>query len=289
MARQLKPGESGVEESDYYDDEEIEEPLPTVQRSPPQQPTGPLPPVQNPNPTAQFDPGGEGWGILDPGKSQGKLPDFNVPQAQPGPGMQLPGPDDATRAFEDAIRNQILGLIQSSQQPVNADEINASPEARAYRRISEREMQGQRARMAEQLAARGQGQNQFGEQGGALQSGIQGGGEQLAERMQAMESQMVAKELMGRRQQLMDALRLGAGILSQDEQGQLQRELAALDNQLRRELGFADINLRGQLGGGQLSLGLLQTLLGNQQFYDKLGFDVGDMESLFNQNAMRFF
>ena len=51
-------------------------------------------------------------------------------------------------------------------------------------------------------------------------------------------------------------------------------------------LGQADIGLRSRLGEGQLNLGLLNALLGNQQFYDTMGWDMGKWESILNQSLI---
>ena len=70
----------------------------------------------------------------------------------------------------------------------------------------------------------------------------------------------------------------------------LQERLALLDAEVRRygidtqgDLGKLDVALRKELGIGQLNLGLLNALLGNQQFNDKLGWDMASWAA--NQNA----
>jgi hypothetical protein len=88
----------------------------------------------------------------------------------------------------------------------------------------------------------------------------------------------------------------GAGLLGQEKQQRLQSLFQALglgseqltaDESLRlqRELGLGDLNLRGTLGKGQLSLGLLQALLGNEQFNNNLGANLGMFGATLNQNA----
>lgn len=70
----------------------------------------------------------------------------------------------------------------------------------------------------------------------------------------------------------------------------LQERLALLDAEVRKygintqgDLGKLDVALRKELGIGQLNLGLLNALLGNQQFNDKLGWDMASWAA--NQNA----
>lgn len=78
----------------------------------------------------------------------------------------------------------------------------------------------------------------------------------------------------------MQALQLGAGMMSSEQQNAIRRELSQLDASLRRELAKEDLGLRSFLGGGQLSLGLLSALQSNDQFYDRLGADVGIQNEL---------
>lgn len=83
---------------------------------------------------------------------------------------------------------------------------------------------------------------------------------------------------------------------------QLQREgystqerLAALDAEVRKlgintqgDLGQLDIALRQTLGVGQLNLGLLSTLLQNNQANNSLGLSAAQIQALLNQNAVGF-
>lgn len=73
----------------------------------------------------------------------------------------------------------------------------------------------------------------------------------------------------------------------------VQERLAAMDNELRRHgidtqgnLGQLEIALRRELGIGQLNLGLLNALMGNQQFYDSLGWDMGRWAAEMNRNSI---
>ena len=184
---------------------------------------------------------------------------------------------DAARraAFEDQLRTTLMDLIRRGQEPVDADAIGNSQEAKSFARVQERAMQRYRAQAAEQRAAQGIGQNQRGEVSGALGSDIQGGQSELAEKIAAFESRLVAEQINNRRQQLMQALQLGAGMLSGEQSNAIRRELAQLDAALQRETFHADLGLRGFLGGGQLSLGLLGAMNQNQQFDETMRFNKG--------------
>ena len=171
--------------------------------------------------------------------------------------------------LDPTIRQGIMDLLRNSQSPVNADALNASPEAQAFRRVAEREMMRQRAQSAESAAARGVGATGVaGEQSGALQSAIGQGQEGLAERMQGMQSQLVSRELQNKREGIVQALQLGAGVMGRDQEVQLRQQLAALDAQLRRE-GYR--SQEGMLGS---ELGSRERLQGNQ-----LGFDYGALNT----------
>ena len=61
--------------------------------------------------------------------------------------------------------------------------------------------------------------------------------------------------------------------------------LAQASLQLQGNLGYGDLNLRDMLGRGQLNLGLLNALQGNQHFYDSLGFDYNSLINSANRDA----
>jgi hypothetical protein len=70
-----------------------------------------------------------------------------------------------------------------------------------------------------------------------------------------------------------------------------QERMAALDAEVRKygidtqgNLGHLEVALRKELGLGQLNLGLLNALLGNQQFNDGLGWDMGKWAAEQNAN-----
>lgn len=116
------------------------------------------------------------------------------------------------------------------------------------------------------------------------------------------------RELSARRAEIADAFNSMRGMLTVDQQANLQRELDTIDNQMQQigtgmtsALGAGDLSLRGDLGFSELDLrdklgtrGLdIQETLGtrgldlqgmgqemaNRHFYDDLGFRVGDRTS----------
>ena len=109
--------------------------------------------------------------------------------------------------------------------------------------------------------------------GGALAGQAAGGAREAAENIAGFQSQLAAREMQSRRQQLMQALQMGAGLLSADQQRDLQRELSTLDAAIRQQLGQGQL----ALGQGQLGLG-----------YDTLGADIGYRQAMLNQMAGQY-
>ena len=127
--------------------------------------------------------------------------------------------------------------------------------------------------------------------------------ERMGQAVGSLQSELMSRELAGRRAEISEALNSMGGILTGEQQAGLQRELSNIDSALRRyqlgisdrdlslqgELGFGRLGLdtelgRGQLGlgqgrldldaelgRGQLSLDQLRNAMLNQQFYADLG------------------
>jgi hypothetical protein len=78
------------------------------------------------------------------------------------------------------------------------------------------------------------------------------------------------------------------GYSTQERLAQLDAEVRKLGINTQGDLGQLDIALRTQLGMGQLNLGLLQTLLSNNQANNSLGFNYANLMALLNQNAVTY-
>jgi hypothetical protein len=79
----------------------------------------------------------------------------------------------------------------------------------------------------------------------------------------------------------MQALQLADALGARSEAQTLQSELAQLDGMIRQQ----GMGIQYDLGRGQLGLGLLGTLLGNQQANDQLGFNYANLLSSLNRNS----
>lgn len=163
-------------------------------------------------------------------------------------------------AFQQALVNRL------APTPINAQSPEIAPAIAANRGAEQRAFERNRAQTAERAASQGLDQNAFNTQ-------LTG----LSQDRALREGQFAGNATLGlaqqRAQELTSALALGGSLLGDQDRMAIQRELAELQAQLQREglalqgsLGSQDIGLRRDLGTGQLNLGLLNSLLGNQQF-----------------------
>jgi uncharacterized protein (DUF3084 family) len=122
-----------------------------------------------------------------------------------------------------------------------------------------------------------------------MEAGIERGIQNTGEAQAGYNAQLVGQKLDARRQQLNQALQLATQIGATDQADLLQRELANLDAQIKTNAQ----NLSAYLGQGQLDissnqnlLSLLQSLMGQQNFYDTLGLDYAQLQRLLNNDAV---
>jgi hypothetical protein len=182
-----------------------------------------------------------------------------------------PAPKTLTQSVEQGIQQRI-------DQPIgfNPDDPIFKGQTAAFQRASDRDTARKRAELAERSAARG-----------TLNAG---GFDVDTERIlteqgqneQAFETQLAGTELRSQRDQVMRALELGAGRLSDTERNALAERLAQLDAALRRE-GLA---LQGLLGNRSLNIQERGQSNQNNQFYDQLGASIGLNQAQLNQNAI---
>jgi hypothetical protein len=84
----------------------------------------------------------------------------------------------------------------------------------------------------------------------------------------------------------LDAQLRREGYSTQDRLAQLDAEVRKLGINTQGDIGQLEIALRRELGIGELNLGLLQSLMQNQQFNNSLGFDIGKWQSILNKEAL---
>jgi len=175
----------------------------------------------------------------------------------------------ANKAKSDALYGQ---LMQRAQQgtAVSPNDPVIKAQTEAFTANTDRATRNYLADRAEQA---GPYANLAGEQRMATERGGQAAGGFTAE--------LMGRELTARRSEISDALNGMRGMLSLDQQNQLQRELAVMDDAIKRQ-GLSltsagqnqnyDLGLRGAATAGRgVDLGFLNAGNQNQQFYNELG------------------
>jgi hypothetical protein len=84
----------------------------------------------------------------------------------------------------------------------------------------------------------------------------------------------------------LDAKLRREGYGTQERLAQLDAEVRKLGIDTQGNIGNLEIALRRELGIGELNLGLLQALMQNQQAGNRLGFDIGQWQSILNKDAL---
>ena len=165
--------------------------------------------------------------------------------------------------MEAALRASILQLLGQGSQSGLPD-TGSSPQAQQFRLSSTREADRARSQAMESRA-----------QTGLLHSGpaegdIEGIQQARAESQARFEVGLTQQLLTERQQKLALALQTGAGMLNAEQDRALRAELAAVDAALQQN---------------RLKLDWQQTQNQNQQFYDDLGFRIGDREAYWNSQT----
>jgi hypothetical protein len=84
----------------------------------------------------------------------------------------------------------------------------------------------------------------------------------------------------------LDAQLRREGYSTQERLAQLDAKVRELGINTQGNIGQLEIALRRELGIGELNLGLLSTLLNNQQISNAQGIDVGKWESILNRDSL---
>lgn len=148
--------------------------------------------------------------------------------AGPGQGSGQGGPTDP---LQQALREQLLKLMQGGNSPVDMNDPAVAAQSNAYRNSRERSARQERETMAERAAFTGL--NSGGQGSGAFDSSLQGIAEQSGQDIAGNDARLMGTEVAAKRQQLSQALDLANAIGARQEAAQLSRDLADLDNQYR--------------------------------------------------------
>ena len=209
----------------------------------------------------------------------------------PAPPPQTPTPP--ATPTQPNLQEQLSQLVSSQlgQQPgnVTADPIYQQ-QTNAFNVANQRATDRQRAALAERAGATGTLQS------GGFNSQVSNLLERQGERETGFAAQLAGQHLDRQQEQLQNAMSMALAIGNQDLARQIEQRMAANEQariglsqqglNLQGELGRGDLDLRRYLGRGQLGLGLLGTLLGNEQANNRLGFDYTQLQALMNRSAI---
>lgn len=194
---------------------------------------------------------------------------------------------EADRVWRTNMRANIQGTIDTNGRAVTDDDPIIQSIMRSFSASGERELMKGR----EALAARSAMQ---GLPTGAFDSAVQGSYDTLAQNNAAKKSNLMYDETNARQARLMQALGLGASVMTADENRDLNRQIAEMGttmDKLRMDgsmyLGGRQLDLAETLGLGNMNLSNRQVDNQNTQFYDRLGADIGLQESLIMQSIIR--
>ena len=192
-----------------------------------------------------------------------------------GGGVPAPGAGTSDR---DALYNQLMDRSKQSLSIDAQTDPNIRQQADTYAASVERE----RRRYMDDTA----------ERSGPL-ANIQGesrlSSEKAGQASALFEAQLVGREMQSRRDEIAESLKSRQGMLSQEQQNALQRELAQLDASIRNrqissnESQFgADLGLRTELGRAGINLQQQGINSGNDQFMADLGLRAENQNSFWD-------
>lgn len=234
-----------------------------------------------------------------PAKPPSGAPVNNIPTA-PAPGTmgqvtQTPGvigvqpQAGQTTTNANLVRQQLMNLLALDPNQIGENDPDVAPARAAYDVAAQRAADRQQSQLAEQAAFQGLGS-------GALATGQQAVEQQSKESRAAYNADLTMQALESRRGRLMEGLKLGAGLLTAEQENKLRMDIAKLDADIRRQglaiqekLGLGDLDLRKLLGMRELDLTKRGQDLAMEQFLQRLGFDAGVAEQNFNQDFFDFF
>lgn len=192
-----------------------------------------------------------------------------------------------TEGTQKLFNDTLIGLLGQDPSNISISDPTLRPQADAFAAAQERARRQRQEASAERFGATGM------ESSGAMDAEVASGYDDMGRNVGAFNASLVGGELQRRRQEIMQAMALAGNMLNADLARDLQKELAEIDAALRREglnvqssLGFGDLSLRDKLGTGGLSVQLLQMLMGDKQFGQNLGFQIGAKEADLNNDAL---
>lgn len=195
-------------------------------------------------------------------------------------------PDAATtnQGTQDVVRNS--WLQRALQTPTaNGDDPNIRAQSDVFSAAQERARRDQVADSAEHFAGSGQTGAQTVEE--RLIN------EKSSNTRAAFEGDLVTHDLQRQRDEVVQGLQALGGTLDADQNRLLQTKLAEIDAALKREsltsttdLGNKELDLKRLLGMAGVNVSLLGLNQDQNQFNSTMGFNIGDREAYYNQQAL---
>jgi hypothetical protein len=261
-----------------------EPPPPAAPPPPPPPPPPPMPPVSTPD---------QGGPSSAPAPAQ-TSPVTTIPQAsaqqtatsEPS-ALERSLLEQLTRTANDrdkfnaSVKERLMAQMDAIPKGApSMEDPDIAQQQAAFSRVARRGNERTRAQMAERMAQQGNLDS------GAFDSVVERGLTNTQEMEAANAASLVGQRAQQRLAELQTVMQLGAGIMSNEQQQELQKQMALLDAEIRRTNFAGDLDLRKKLGGGQMNLGLLQLMQQGQQFNDSLGFDIGRYANESARNAL---
>jgi hypothetical protein len=222
------------------------------------------PPPSTPTPTPKpAGPTLPEYGVNVPGNLQGIIGNlFNQQPATP---------------IQSQYQTSLLDLINKSQAPVSLEDPNLAAQSEQYRASRQRGTERQRSALAERAAQTGTlGAGGFDTAVGNLY------GDESRD-IAGKDTDIIAKEMDARRQQLTQALQLAQATGNAEAARLLQTQLGLLDASIQQTA----IEQQGRLGTGDLIARLLASLMQNQLGYDTLGSNNAYNYAALGQNFLQ--
>jgi hypothetical protein len=197
------------------------------------------------------------------GGGGGSVPSVPAPAGAPSSAPGMPNfsgiGQTTTTPIQSAYQDALLKYLSKSQEAPSLTDSTLSPQVEVFRVQQQRNQERQRLQAAERAAATGQSESGYLDT--MISKGLQDQGFNTA----AFNANLLGRETDKRNDQLVAALQLAQ---------------ATGNSEAAREL-------QAQLGGGDLSLRLMQTLLGQDNFYDQLGVNTALSQEGLNQRALQ--
>lgn len=142
---------------------------------------------------------------------------------------EAPTVDPAKDDFNAQIRALLLARLKAAGEPVNEDDAGITQAMTAARDEGNRASATERSALAERLYAQGGLNTQ------ALTQQIQQSGERNAGALGSLRSNLILKEIQGKRAELTNMMQLAVQTGDAESARAIQMQIAALDAQVRRE------------------------------------------------------